>query len=257
MRLENKVAIITGGGSGIGRACSCLFAREGAKVVVAQRTKATAEETVATIRSNGGDALFIPCDVTLTSDVEKLVKQTVSAFGRIDILFNNAGTGQKLTPIEDMDEALWDRVYTVNVKSIFLMCKSAVPEMKKTGQGVIINTASGMGVRPLRKHQSAYASSKGAVIALTKALAIELAPHHIRVNCVYPTMVDTPLARQLLAAYIEKAGWEQLERQYAANIPLGRLTRSEDIAYAALYLACDEAAMLTGVCLNVDGGRGV
>ncbi|GAH80062.1 unnamed protein product, partial [marine sediment metagenome] len=196
MRLANKVAIITGGGSGIGKVSAYLFAKEGAKVAVAQRTNATGEETVAAINSSGGEAIFVPTDVTIASEVEHLVKVTKDRFGKIDILFNNAGTDHKRTAIENIEESLWDQIYATNVKGIFLATKYVVPGMKRAGGGVIINTASISGVRP-RVYSSAYSSSKGAVIVLTKALALELAPHNIRVNCINLVATDTPLLRRI------------------------------------------------------------
>jgi len=257
MRLDNKVAIITGGGSGMGKASAYLFAREGAKVVVAQRTSSTGEETVATIKSNGGEAIFVCTDVTIASEVAHLIRETMNTFGKIDILFNNAGTEQKPAPVENIDESLWESIYAVNVKGVFLVTKYAVPEMKKAGSGVIINTASLLGVRARRPHLSAYASSKGAVIMLTKALAIELAPNNIRVNCLYPTLVDTPLSRRLAAEEVKDTGWEEYWKSYSRNVPLGRMATPEDVAYTALYLASDESSMLTGACINVDGGLGI
>ena len=247
MRLANKVAIITGGGSGIGRATAYLFAEEGAKVVVAQRTDAKGEETVAGINSRGGQAIFVHTDVTIAPEVEHLIRITADTFGKIDVLFINAGIRMQPTAVETIDEALWDTMYATNVKSIFLTAKYAVPEMKRAGGGVIINNASISGVRP-RMYDSVYSSSKGAVIALTKALALELAPDNIRVNCISPVATDTPMI----------AGTpEERKQAVLSTIPLGRIARPEDIAYAALYLASDESAMLTGTNLKVDGGRGI
>jgi len=253
MRLANKVAIITGGGSGIGKTSAYLFAKEGAKVVVAQRTITTGEEAVATINSRGGEAIFVRTDVTRASEVEHLIRATMDTFGSIDILFNNAGIGQRPSAIENTDELVWDEIYAINVKGIFLAIKYAVPEMKKAGGGVIINTASIVGVRP-GLSTAAYSSSKGAVIVLTKALALELAPHNIRVNCINPTATDTPLVRWF-SAY--DRDWGEYQKSIKSTIPLGRLAKPEDSAYAALYLASDESSMLTGTCINVDGGRGI
>jgi len=247
MRLVNKVVIITGAGSGIGRASAYLFAREGAKLVVADIDDAGGEETVATIKAGGGEAIFVHTDVSVASEVKHLVKVTKDKFGKIDILFNNAGTQMKRTAVENIDESLWDRIYAVNVKGVFLMTKYFVPEMKKAGGGVIINTASLFGVRP-PKGTAAYSSTKGAVITLSKVLALELAPHNIRVNWISPTTTQTPLIKSLT----------EEERKAAVNaVPLGRLAEPEDIAYAALYLASDESSMLTGTGISVDGGRGV
>lgn len=248
MRLINKVAIITGAGSGIGRASAYLFAKEGAKVVVADISNVNGEETVATIRTSLGKAIFVHTDVSVASEVEHLIRVTMDTFGGIDILFNNAGIDQKKIEIENIDESLWDRIYAVNVKSIFLTTKYAVPYMKKAGGGVIINTASISGIRP-RMKMCAYGSSKGAVITLTKGLALELASRKIRVNCINPVGTDTPLLRH----NHDEEGMKAL----ISTIPLGHLAKPEDIAYAALYLASDESSMLTGICINVDGGRGI
>lgn len=252
MKLANKVAIITGGGSGIGKASAYLFAEEGAKIVIAQRTVATGEETMAKIKSSGGEAIFVRTDVTIARDMHHLIHVTLDTYGKIDILFNNAGTLHKPAPVEDIDESLWDEIYAVNVKSIFLGVKYVVPEMKKAGGGVIINTASILGIRP-SKNTAAYCSSKGAANTLTKALALELAPYNIRVNCVNPVATDTPMVREAMA----DVNWDEWEKARVQTIPIGRLGKPEDIAYAALYLAFDESAMLTGTCINVDGGYGV
>jgi 3-oxoacyl-[acyl-carrier protein] reductase len=245
MRLANKVAIITGGGSGIGKASAHLFAKEGAKVVVAQRTVSTGEETVSTIQSRGGKAIFVRTDVTIASEVENLVEVALANFGKIDILFNNAGI-IKIGPIEEIDEFMWEQIFAVNVKGIFLLTKHTVPVMKRAMKGVIINNASTGAIRP-RMFFSAYAGSKGAVIALTKALALELAPFNIRVNCVVPGFTETPMIEVLN---------EKQKKAVADTIPLrGRAARPEDTAYAALYLASDEASALTGASILVDGGR--
>jgi 3-oxoacyl-[acyl-carrier protein] reductase len=183
MKLSNKVAVITGAGAGFGRACSLLFAEEGAKVVVADINKEAARETVEMIKKKGGEAVSVEADVSKATSVAAMIKAAVDAYGKVDVLFNNAGIPQLPTPVEDLDEGLWDRIMGVNLKSIFLGAKYAFPVMKKQGGGVIINTASISGKRP-RPGSSAYATSKGAAIFLTKALAIEGAPHKIRVNSI-------------------------------------------------------------------------
>ena len=241
MRLPDKVAIITGAGSGIGRVSAVMFAKEGAKVVVADINDAGGEETVATINSGDGEAIFVHADVSIASDAENLVNTTKNKFGRIDILFNNAGIPQGPIPVENLDESLWERIYAVNVKGIFLTVKYAVPVMKEVQKGIIINTASMMGVSP-KKDICAYASSKAAAIHLTKALALELAPYSIRVNCINPTRTATPFATSTTPG---------------SFIPLGRIAIPEDVAYAAVYLASDESSMLTGTCINVSGGEGI
>jgi len=251
MRLANKVTIITGASSGIGRSAAYLFAREGAKItVVANINVAGGEETVATIKANGGEAIFVQTDVSVASEVENLIKVTKDKFGKIDILLNNAGMWGSTaeTPVDDMDESFWDQIYAVNVKGIFLTTKYVVPEMKKVGGGVIINIASLAGIRPGGPRNAAYMSSKGAANALTKALAIELAPYNIRVNCVNPILTDTPMLKLLS---------EEAKKAFISIVPLGRIAKPEDVAHAALYLASEESAMLTGSSINVDGGFGI
>lgn len=253
MKLDNKVAAITGSGSGIGRASAVLFAKEGAKVVVADINDAGGEETMKDIDSTGGEALFIHTDVTKAPDVENMIQTTMEKFGKIDILFNNAGTPQKTMPFETLDESLWDHLFETNVKSIYLTLKFAIPVMKNAGKGVVINLASMAGVRP-RPGSAAYASTKAAVLHITKALAIELAPYHIRVNCINPAAVDTPMLPKF------KEEGQDLDAFYEgakASMPLGRIATPDDIANTALFLASDESSIITGICINVDGGRGI
>jgi len=246
MRLADKVAIITGASSGIGRSSAYLFAKEGAKLVVADIDNAGGEGVVSNIKTKGGEAIFVHTDITLASEIKALVRIVKNKFDKIDILFNNAGITAGDTLVEEIDESSWDRTYDVNVKGIFLATKYIVPEMKKAGGGIIINTASMAGIRPVSRIAD-YASSKGAVITLTKALAIELAPYNIRVNCINPTITETPLV-ELMS--------EEWKKSIKSVLPLGRLAKPEDVAYAALYLA-SESAMLTGMGINVDGGHGI
>ena len=253
MRLHDKVAIITGGAAGIGQATAYLFAKEGAKLVIADINDAGGTETVNTIKSSGGEAIFVHTDVSKATDVENLINKAIDTFGKIDILFNNAGTLHKGTPIEDLDEASWDQVYAVNVKGMFLGVKYAVPKMKKAGGGVIINTCSIGGVRP-QPFQADYESSKGAVAMLTKALALELAPSGIRVSYVIPGTTDTNMPRTSTPPGITQ---EEDFKRRTAKIPLGRIAKPIDIAYAVLYLASDESSMVTGAGIHLDGGRGV
>ena len=252
MKLSNKVALITGSGSGIGRASAILFSQEGAKIAAADIDKEGGHQTVDSIKQKGADAIFIQTDVTKASDVERMVKITLDRYGKLDILFNNAGIGMPFMPIEQIEEDFWHRIMDINVKGIFLGCKYAIPAMKRQGGGVIINTASISGVRP-RPGNTAYSTSKGAAIVLTKALALELAPFKIRVNCINPVVVDTPF----LEKNISQSQLEEAKKTMLSTIPLGRLCQPEDIAHAALYLASDESSMVTGASLNVDGGRGI
>ena len=246
MRLTNKVAIITGAGSGIGRTSALLFAREGAKLVVADINDTGGEETVESIKASDGEAIFVHTDVSLAAEVENLAKVAEDRFGRVDILFNNAGINMARTAVEDIEEDFWDRMYAINVKGIFLAAKYIAPEIKKTGGGVIINTASTLGISP-QVYLSPYSSSKAAIINLTKALAGELAPT-IRVNCINPTAVETPMMKR-----VTKERMEELVK----TIVLRRICKPEDIAYAALYLASDESSMVTGTSITVDGGIGL
>jgi len=252
MRLPNKVGLITGAASGIGRASAVLFAKEGAKIVVADIDETGGRQTVDLIAQGGGSAVFVKADVTKAADVERMIKASVDQFGKLDILFNNAGVGTAFTPLEQVDEALWDRVMAINVKSMFLGCKYAAPVMKAQGGGVIINTASISGVRP-RPGLTVYATSKGAVIVFTKAIAIEFAPYKIRVNCINPVVTDTAF----ITKTIEPSQIEAAKKGMLSTIPLGRLGEPEDMAFAALYLASDEAGLVTGVSLDVDGGRAI
>ena len=253
MRLANKVAVITGAGSGMGRASAILFAKEGAKVVVADINDSGGEETVSMIKSGGGEAIFVHTDVSRADEVKQLIKKTIDTFGKLDILFNNAGVPQKPTSIYALEEADWDKIYGVNVKGIFLGAKYAVPEMRKRGGGVIINTASVAAIA-IRTHQAAYVSSKGAAIALTKTLALELARYNIRVNCITPAGADTPMLNAFMP---EGMDLEKARKGVIEGIPLGRLVQPEDVAHAALFLASDEASMVSGVTLGVDGARGL
>lgn len=257
MRLQGKVALITGSGSGIGKATSLLFAQHGAKICVADINLKGAEETASAIHASGGEALCIETDVTNTEHIQRMIHETIKKFQRIDILFNNAGMSSPLFPIEEIDEAHWDKIMTVNMKSIFLACKYAVPIMKKQGSGVIINTGSIIAVRP-RPRQSAYLASKAAVVNLTKGIALEVAPYRIRVNCINPVAAETPLLEKILRdSTSQEADYETEKEKYISSVPIGRLATADDVAYAALYLASDESSMLTGTCINVDGGRGV
>ena len=253
MRLANKVAIITGASSGMGRASAVLVAKEGAKVVVADINDTGGEETVSLIKTGGGEAIFVHTDVAKADEVAQLIKTTVDTFSRIDILFNNAGIPQRPTPVHVLTEEDWDKIYSVNAKGIFLGVKYAVPEMRKGGGGVIINTSSVAAIA-IRTHQAAYASSKGAVITLTKGLALELARYNIRVNCLTPAAAETAMLPGLLP---EGADLEKARQEIASGIPLGRLAQPEDVAQAALFLASDKAAMISGVTLGVDGARGL
>ncbi|HHT9134913.1 MAG TPA: SDR family NAD(P)-dependent oxidoreductase [Candidatus Avalokitesvara rifleensis] len=249
MRLKDKVALITGGGTGIGRATAIVFAKEGAKVAVTGRRKGPLEETVSVIKSGGGKAVMVEGDVSVAKDAERMVKETTKVFGRLNILVNNAGVNYKSGGTVETDEDGWDVVMDINVKGVYLVSRSAVPKMENTG-GSIINMASIFGIVGYPK-AVAYCASKGAVVNLTRSMALDLAERKIRVNCICPGVVDTPMAREWMEKH---GGYETVAKEVSAQHPLGRLGEPEDIAYACLYLASDEASWVTGAILPVDGG---
>jgi 3-oxoacyl-[acyl-carrier protein] reductase len=251
MRLEGRVAVVTGAGSGIGRATALLFAREGARVGVVDVRDEAAKETVREIEAAGGDALAIRADVSVGADNEAAVRETLQRWGRFDVFFANAGVPQWPTSVEDVDEATFDRIMAVNVKGVFLGVKAVVPVMKRERRGVILVTASTSAIRPRPRVQS-YTASKGAVIAMVKSLALELAPSGIRVVAIAPVATDTPMLPTFMG---RPAVDDEGRARYVATIPLGRLNTPDDIARTALFLASDDAAMLTGTCVEVDGGR--
>lgn len=250
MRLANKVAIVTGGGSGFGEGICLRFAEEGAAVVVADLSMAAAERVAGAIRGAGGKALPCLADVAVDAQVAGMVKTAVDGFGGLDILVNNAGVPQKNGPMLDTDEATYDRIFAVNVKSIYYGARYALPEMRKRGGGSIINNASTAGLRP-RPGLVWYNASKGAAITLTKSMAVELAPENIRVNALAPVAGETPM----LKVFMGGEETPEQHQRFVSSIPIGRLSKPRDIANAALYLASEEAAFITGVCLEVDGGR--
>ena len=250
MRLKDKVAIITGAGSGIGRASAVLFAKEGAKVVVADVVRRGGLKTVRMIRNSGGEATFVETDVSRASDVERMVKTTVEKYGKLDILFNNAGINLEKTVTDTTEEEL-DKVIDINLKGVFLCSKYAIPEMLRNGGGVIINTASIRGLVG-QFHLAAYCASKGGVVLLTKAMALDYGPYNIRVNCICPGGIQTPMHEAFLATVADP---EREMREMLKKIPLGRIGQPEDVAHAALFLASDESFYITGVALPVDGGR--
>ncbi len=250
MSLDGRVAIITGAGNGFGEGIAKLFSQRGAKVVVADIRREGAERVAAEIKAAGGQAAVSVTDVTRNDEVAAMVKLTLERFGKVDIMVNNAGTTHKSQPMLNVDEKTFDLVYAVNVKSIFLSAKNIVPVFAKQGSGVIINIASTAGVRP-RPGLTWYNGSKGAAILLTKSMAVELAPLKIRVNAVNPVMGETGL----LSEFLPGEDTPETRAKIIGTIPLGRLSKPIDIAKATAYLASDEADFITGVCLEVDGGR--
>ena len=249
MRLQNKVAIVTGAASGFGAEIARQYIAEGAKVAVADINGAGAQSVAAAL---GANAIAVTCDVTKRADIDALVKTTVERFGKLDIVVNNAGWTHKNQPLLDVDEATFDRVYDINVKSIFFMIHAVVPLMRKARRGVILNVGSTAGIRP-RPGLTWYNSSKGAVNLMSKSLAVELGPDNIRVNAICPVMGATGL----LESFMGMPDTPENRQKFIGTIPLGRLSDPKDIARAAVYLGSDDAAFITGVEFPVDGGRTV
>ncbi|MBI5068271.1 MAG: glucose 1-dehydrogenase [Deltaproteobacteria bacterium] len=247
MRLAKKKIIVTGGGSGFGAAMSRLFVKEGAQVLVADLNGAAAEKVA---REIGPGALPFTADVADGKQVKAMVEKAVSAFGDLDGVVNNAGYTHKNMPMLDVDEASFDRVYDVNVKSIYWAAQAAVPVFRKRGGGVFLNIASTAGIRP-RPGLSWYNGSKAAAIILTRSMAVELAPDKIRVNALCPVMGATGM----LESFMGMPDTPQNRAKFVGTIPLGRLAEAEDIAKAAIYFLADESDFITGVCMPVDGGR--
>ena len=245
MRLKNKIAIITGAGSGMGEAIAHTYAREGARVAVLDINEQAANKVAGAI---GKAAIAVGCDVTDKSDIARAVGKTESAFGEPDILVNNAGVSHVNKPVADIEETEFDRVFGVNVKGVFLFTQAVLPAMRKKGGGVIVNIGSTAGMRP-RPGLAAYSATKGAVHNLTKTLAVELAPDKIRVCAIAPVATDTPLLPTFLGPT------PGMREKFIATVPLGRLATAQDIADAALFLASEEAKFLTGNIMEVDGGR--
>ncbi|MDL1863066.1 SDR family oxidoreductase [Betaproteobacteria bacterium PRO7] len=250
MRLQNKVAIVTGGASGFGRGIAERFAEEGCAVIVNDLAREEGERVAAAIRAAGGRAQFAYGDVSKGADVKGLLDAALAHFGRLDIVVNNAGTTHRNRPLLEVDEATFDRVYAVNVKSIYWTAQHMVPYFRTQGGGCFVNIASTAGVRP-RPGLVWYNGSKGAVIVTSKAMAAELGPDRIRVNCVNPVIGETGL----LEDFMGMPDTPENRRKFLATIPLGRFSRPLDVANACLYLASDEAEFITGTCLEVDGGR--
>jgi len=248
-KLDGKVAVITGAGSGIGRAIALLFARQGAQVCSADLILARAEATAHAIAQEGGQAIAVQVDVSQRSSVQTLAEQVVAEFGRVDILCNNAGIGHTGSILECAEDE-WDAVMAVNIKGVYLCSYFFLPYMLAQGEGNIINMASVLGLGGVPK-RAVYSASKGAVIALTRQMAIEYAGDNIRVNCISPGTVNTPWVERLLA---EKPDPEAARQRLNDRHPLGRLGTADEIAHAALYLASPESAFATGTNLVIDGG---
>ena len=246
MRLKDKTAIVTGAGSGFGKGIAMRFAKEGARVGVVDINAEAAREVASQI---GNSAFAMEADVSIDGDVSRMVQEALDRWGQLDILVNNAGTTHRNQPMTEVTEEEYERIFAVNVKSVYLSAKHIVPVMKKQGFGVILNVASTAGVRP-RPGLVWYNTSKGAMITATKAMAIELAGEKIRVNAINPVAGETGMLHLFMGE-----DTPEKRAQFISSIPLGRLSLPEDMANAALFLCSDEAEMITGLCMEVDGGR--
>ena len=249
MKLKDKIAIITGGASGIGKAAALLFAKEGAKVVIAgideKKGKAAAEEII----SNGSDSIFVKCDVSSSKDVKNMVDKAIKSFGTIDILFNNAGIYED-RPVHELPEELWDKTIDTNLKGVFLCSKYAIPIMMRNKKGTIINNSSALGI-VAEPESPAYCSSKAAVIHLTKVMALAYARDNIRVNCICPGPIDTPMFRKSFKSPKDS-------ENYIKNHTItGRIGKPEEVAKVVLFLASDDASLITGSAYSVDGGEAI
>jgi 3-oxoacyl-[acyl-carrier protein] reductase len=249
MRLQGKIAIVTGAGSGFGEGIARRFAAEGARVVVNDIAVANGERVAREIVAAGGSAKFCAGDVSRDGDVSHLVAFALAGFGGLDVVVNNAGTTHRNQPLLDVGEEEFDRIYRVNVKSLFLTARHAVPHFRHQGHGVFITIASTAGVRP-RPGLTWYNGSKGAAITTSRSMAAELAPDNIRVNVINPVAGETAMLAQFMGR-----DTPEMRAKFVASIPLGRLSQPSDIATAAVFFASDEAAFITGACLEVDGGR--
>lgn len=248
-RLTGKVALITGGGTGIGRAIALAFAREGAKVAVAGRRKEKLDETLHELEKQGDEGLAIVCDVSQAKDAERAVRETAKKFGAMNVLVNNAGVLHAAT-IEGTSEEQWDTLLTINLKGPFLMCKAALPEFRKAGGGTIVSVGSVLGLIGM-KDRAAYCASKGGVTLLTKAIALDHAHENVRANCICPSIVETELVKGLFSG---SDGGKAMRKARIDQIPLGRMGRPEDVAGMAVFLASEESSWLTGAAVPLDGG---
>jgi 3-oxoacyl-[acyl-carrier protein] reductase len=251
MRLKDKVIIVTGAGSGFGAGIAKLFAAQGARLIVNDINVAGGEQVTAEISKSGGKAQFVQADVTRDADWTKLVGAATSAYGRLDSVINNAGWTHRAKSMLEVTEAEFDKVYAVNLKSIYLSARHAIPVFKRQGGGNLVNIASTAGVRP-RPNLGVYNSSKAAVINLTKSIAVEFGPSNVRANCVNP--VFSP-ETALSADFAGGAVTDEARERFRSTIPLGRFSTPLDVANACLYLASDEAQLISGVCIEVDGAR--
>jgi len=248
MRLQDKVAIITGAGSGIGREAALIFAREGARIVVGDLNEEGGRQTVADVTAKGGEALYVQADVSKAASMENLVRETEAHFGKLDVIFNNAGIFPDADgSVLDTSDEVWDLVMTVNLKGVFLGCKFAIPALIRAGGGCIINSASFVALIGAATSQIAYTASKGGVLSMTREIAVEFARQNIRANALCPGPVFTPLMQSILSDPAKR-------QRRLVHIPPGRFAQAQEIANAALFLASDEASYVNGATFVVDGG---
>lgn len=248
-RLSGKVALITGGGTGIGRAIALAFAREGANVAVAGRRVEKLKEVAREIEKKGGQAIAVECDVTLAKDAERAVLETAKKFGKLNVLVNNAGM-LSVSTVENVSEEDWDSVMTVNLKGPFLLSRAALKEFRKTGGGAIVNIGSVLGLVAMQ-NRAAYCASKGGVTMLTKAMALDHAHENVRVNCICPSIVETELVQGL---FNDGEQGKALRKAREGTIPLGRFGKPMDVAEFAVFLASEESSWITGAAIPLDGG---
>jgi len=250
-RFKDKAIIITGSGKGIGKAAALAFASEGGCVAVADISEVDGQDTVRQITEAGGEAIFVRCDVSKSEDVQRLVKETVAAFGGVDVLYNNAGVVRYGTVVE-LSEEDWDYQLNINLRATFLTCKYAIPEMKKRGGGAIVNTASVQAFASQRT-VAAYAASKGGIVSFTTTVALDHAPDNIRCNCIAPGSIHTPMLDMAANLFVPEDP-DQAIADWGEMHPIGRVGRSEEVANLVLFLASDDSSFCTGGCYRVDGG---
>ena len=260
MRLEGKVAIVTGAASGYGKGSAEMFAREGAKVAVADINGAEAKKVVGTINAAGGEAIAVQADISKADDAKRMVEETVAKFGKLNVLFNNAGV-EHMGLVHEVTEEDWDRIMNVNLKGTWLCSKYAIPHLVEAGGGSMVHTASLSALKG-RTGNACYGASKAGVLMMSQIMAVELAPQKVRSNCICPVVANTPMGERFIQTAMKLYGmdaggefdFEGAKQMIATTIPMQMLSEPDDVAYAALYLASDESRLVTGTYITVDGG---